>query len=399
LSFNRAEREFIADVRAILEKEFGLQSSTSDSRIDQVTHIRVASSILGWLLADVLECGRGSLTMRIPDALLSASPVHQRELLKGLVRGDGDVYVHTGAQNYSKNGRSYVSQNASAEIGYFSSSPQLFQQVIYLLQNLGFTPTFKRTKPHLQLKGFTQINQMRDWLGTKGAKLEDYFSAHQRVNASRTFKQLCNLMTVPVKSVEIHEAEQPIEVYSLEVEDNHTFTTSYGLYVHNCIPLDPHYLSWKARMHGFEARFISLAEEVNSRMPDHVVNLVTRGLNHHRKPVNGSKILVMGVAYKREIDDMRESPALGIIEKLQALGAELQFHDPYVAEIHLEGSGHQLRGIELSGEAVSDADCVVIVTDHRKVDYAWLAERAKLIVDTRNTTRGLKDFEDKIIRL
>ncbi|MGH9833584.1 MAG: nucleotide sugar dehydrogenase [Blastocatellia bacterium] len=167
----------------------------------------------------------------------------------------------------------------------------------------------------------------------------------------------------------------------------------------HCIPLDPHYLSWKARMHGFEARFISLAEEVNSRMPDHVVELVTRGLNNHRKPVNGSKVLIMGVAYKRDIDDMRESPALGIIEKLQSFGADVQFHDPYVEEIHLEGNGNQMRGIELSDEAVRDADCVVIVTDHRKIDYAWLAERAKLIVDTRNTTRGLKDFADKIIRL
>lgn len=167
----------------------------------------------------------------------------------------------------------------------------------------------------------------------------------------------------------------------------------------HCIPLDPHYLSWKARMHGFEARFISLAEEVNSRMPDHVVDLVTRGLNRHRKPVNGSKILIMGVAYKRDIDDMRESPALGIIEKLQSLGADVRFHDPHVEEIHLEGNGHQMRGIELNSEVVSEADCVVIVTDHRKIDYAWLTERAKLVVDTRNATRGLRDFEDKIIRL
>jgi UDP-N-acetyl-D-glucosamine dehydrogenase len=167
----------------------------------------------------------------------------------------------------------------------------------------------------------------------------------------------------------------------------------------HCIPLDPHYLSWKARMHGFEARFISLAEEVNSRMPDHVVDLVTRGLNNHRKPVNGSKVLIMGVAYKRDIDDMRESPALGIIEKLQALGADVRFHDPYVEEIHLEGNGRQMRGIGLSNEAVSDADCVVIVTNHGKFDYTWLAERAKLVVDTRNATRGLRDFEEKIIRL
>src|SRR5262249_38380190 len=150
-----------------------------------------------------------------------------------------------------------------------------------------------------------------------------------------------------------------------------------------------------------EARFISLAEEVNSRMPEHVVELVTKGLNNHRKPVNGSKVLILGVAYKRDIDDMRESPALAIIEQLQELGAEVSFHDPYVPEVHLEANGRHLRGSGLSSEIIAEADCVVIVTDHRKIDYGWVAEQAKLVVDTRNTTRELRDerFNGKIIRL
>jgi UDP-N-acetyl-D-glucosamine dehydrogenase len=166
----------------------------------------------------------------------------------------------------------------------------------------------------------------------------------------------------------------------------------------HCIPLDPHYLSWKARMHGFEARFISLAEEVNSKMPEYVVELVTNGLNDHRKAVNGSKVLVLGVAYKRDIDDMRESPALAVIEHLQKRGAEVSFHDPYVAEVHLEGNGAQLTGIPLTLEAVTEADCVVIVTDHRNVDYRWVVENAKLVVDTRNATRPLGELA-KVIRL
>lgn len=169
----------------------------------------------------------------------------------------------------------------------------------------------------------------------------------------------------------------------------------------HCIPLDPHYLSWKARMHGFEARFISLAEEVNSRMPNHVVDLVTGGLNRHRLAVNGSKILVLGVAYKRDIDDMRESPALGIIESLQDLGAEVVFHDPYVESIHLEGSNRHLNGVPLTDELVAGVDCVVIITDHSGVDYAHVVENAKLVVDTRNTTRKLKNgaLDAKVIRL
>ncbi len=170
----------------------------------------------------------------------------------------------------------------------------------------------------------------------------------------------------------------------------------------HCIPLDPHYLSWKARMHGFEARFISLAEEVNSRMPEHVVELITAGLNKQRKPVNGSRILILGVAYKRDIDDVRESPALAIIDKLKKMGGEVSYHDPYIPELRLDGEGEQyLQGVELSEEAIARADCVVIVTDHRKIDYRWVAERAALLIDTRNATRDLRDekFSEKIIRL
>ncbi len=157
----------------------------------------------------------------------------------------------------------------------------------------------------------------------------------------------------------------------------------------HCIPLDPHYLSWKARMHGFEARFISLAEEVNSKMPDYVIKLVTRGLNDQRKAVNGSKVVILGVAYKKDIDDMRESPALGIIEKLQALGAEVSFCDPHVNEVHFEDSGKRMHGVPLTEELIKAADCAIIVTDHRAVDYKWVVERAVLVVDTRNATRPL----------
>jgi len=157
----------------------------------------------------------------------------------------------------------------------------------------------------------------------------------------------------------------------------------------HCIPLDPHYLSWKARQHGFESRFIGLAEEVNSRMPEHVVRLVAGGLNAERKAVNGSRVLVVGVAYKRDIADVRESPALSIIDRLRAEGAEVAYHDPYIAELrfeeaHTEGGGEPLSSVALTDEELRAADCCVIVTDHSGVDYGRLCELSKLVVDTRN---------------
>jgi UDP-N-acetyl-D-glucosamine dehydrogenase len=168
----------------------------------------------------------------------------------------------------------------------------------------------------------------------------------------------------------------------------------------HCIPLDPHYLSWKARLHGFEARFIGLAEEVNSHMPQHVVQLVQEGLNRNRKAVNGSRILVLGVAYKRDIDDARESPALGIIDQLMHKGAEVSYHDGFIPVLNLDGQGTR-QSVDLTDEALTGCDCAVIVTDHSNVDYSRVVRFAPLIVDTRNVTRRLAmpEFDQKVIRL
>ena len=168
----------------------------------------------------------------------------------------------------------------------------------------------------------------------------------------------------------------------------------------HCIPLDPHYLSWKARLHGFEARFIGLAEEVNSHMPAHVVQLVQDGLNSHRKAVKGARILILGVAYKRDINDVRESPALGIVDQLMHKGAEVSYHDPFIPEMKVDGRG-SLASVPLSDAALSSCDCAVIVTDHSDLDYSRVVRLAPLVVDTRNATRklGTPEHQEKIIRL
>jgi UDP-N-acetyl-D-glucosamine dehydrogenase len=174
----------------------------------------------------------------------------------------------------------------------------------------------------------------------------------------------------------------------------------------HCIPLDPHYLSWKARQHGFDSRFIGLAEEVNSRMPDHVVQLVSDGLNDARKSVKGSRVLLLGVAYKKDINDVRESPALSIIDRLRAKGAEVRYHDPFIAGVsfedaHTEAPGEPLQSVALTDGELGSADCVVIVTDHSGVDYARVCRLSALVVDTRNALGGelRKGSKARIIRL
>jgi UDP-N-acetyl-D-glucosamine dehydrogenase len=163
----------------------------------------------------------------------------------------------------------------------------------------------------------------------------------------------------------------------------------------HCIPIDPFYLSWKAKQAGVESRFIELAGAVNGSMPRHVVNLVAGALNGTGKPVNGSKILVMGVAYKSNIDDTRESPALDIMNMLARLGGEVHWYDPFVPR--LDGKVEARKFETYTREALAAFDAAVVVTGHRGVDYDLLVEACPAIVDTRNALKGLAS--EKIIRL
>jgi UDP-N-acetyl-D-glucosamine dehydrogenase len=173
----------------------------------------------------------------------------------------------------------------------------------------------------------------------------------------------------------------------------HPFYPGPGLGGH-CIPIDPFYLSWKAKEFDFRTRFIELAGEINNNMPYHVLSSVGSALNRHKKAINGARVLVLGVAYKKDIDDLRESPALTIIELLQRDGAEVSYHDPYFPFI---GKGRkydlQMKCADLKG--IGKYDCVVIVTDHSDYDYAQIVQEAKLVVDTRNATQRIES--DKVV--
>jgi UDP-N-acetyl-D-glucosamine dehydrogenase len=164
----------------------------------------------------------------------------------------------------------------------------------------------------------------------------------------------------------------------------------------HCIPIDPLYLSWKLKTLKYHARFITLADEINSAMPEFVAVMVADALNARKKAVHGSRILICGVAYKRDIADVRESPALDIIELLQRRGAEVAYSDLYAPSIRIG----ELRVKHTPIEEAGKFDCVVITTDHRNVDYAALVARAQLVVDTRNATRALRaQYPDKIVSL
>ncbi len=164
----------------------------------------------------------------------------------------------------------------------------------------------------------------------------------------------------------------------------------------HCIPIDPFYLSWKTKQAGIEARFIELAGHINGSMPHFIVDKIQNALNDHRKPLKGSSVHVLGVAYKRDIDDVRESPALDIIHLLDKRGAKISYTDPYVPKLRADGVVPEMCSVDPETAAAS-ADCVVIVTDHKSFDYGKIVEKARLIVDTRNALKGREST--KIVRL
>jgi UDP-N-acetyl-D-glucosamine dehydrogenase len=231
----------------------------------------------------------------------------------------------------------------------------------------------------------------------EAAKLWENTFRAINIGMANEMAKLCNTLNIDTWEVVRAAATKPFGFMP--------FFPGPGIGGH-CIPLDPHYLSWKARQHGFDSKFISLAEQVNSTMPNYVVELVTAALNEVKKAVNGSKIVILGVAYKKDIDDMRESPALSIIDLLRADGADVCYHDPFVNEVTFDhaytiGAGDSLTNQELTDDLISSSDCVIICTDHSTVDYGRVCELAPLVVDTRNalSSETRNGSTAKIVRL
>src|SRR5438132_810734 len=165
----------------------------------------------------------------------------------------------------------------------------------------------------------------------------------------------------------------------------------------HCIPIDPHYLAWKLKALNFQARFIGLASEINGMMPSVVTNMVGEGLNRFSKSIRGSKVLILGVAYKKNVSDCRESPALDVMRMLSDKGAILSYNDPLVLSLRMNGSA--LNSVDLTPAVIESQDCTIILTDHGVYDFRKIVGLSKLVVDTRNVTKDLQQFKDKIIKL
>lgn len=261
----------------------------------------------------------------------------------------------------------------------------------------GVTPDSTEAAAHLYSNVVNDVYSVTSARVAEAAKLLENTFRAVNIGMANEMARLCYALNIDTWEVIRAAATKPFGFMA--------FYPGPGIGGH-CIPLDPHYLSWKARQHGFDSRFISLAEEVNSRMPEHVVQLVSDGLNEDRKPMNGSNVLLLGVAYKKDVNDVRESPALSIIDRLRAKGANVKYHDPFVAEVrfddaHTDAIGEPLNSVSLTDEELQAADCVIIVTDHSEIDYKRVCSLSSLIVDTRNALNGdlRRQSRARIIRL
>ncbi len=203
-------------------------------------------------------------------------------------------------------------------------------------------------------------------------------------------KMLCDRMNVDVWEVIGAASTKPFGYMP--------FFPGPGLGGH-CIPIDPFYLTWKAREYEFQTRFIELAGEVNVQMPLYVVQRTMEGLNRHKKSINGSRLLVLGAAYKKDVDDVRESPSMRVMTLLKERGAEVDYHDPCVPQVRAEhGFAWNMQSVPLTAEGIRSYDAVLILTDHSGVDYGWVVENAQLVVDTRNATKDVPRGRERILK-
>jgi UDP-N-acetyl-D-glucosamine dehydrogenase len=252
----------------------------------------------------------------------------------------------------------------------------------------GVTPACARLAAALYRTIVPRVHEVSSPKIAELAKLYENVFRNVNIALANEFALMCQRLGVNVKEVIDAAATKPFGFMP--------FYPGPGIGGH-CIPVDPLYLAWKTRLNGYEARFIALADEINRAMPGHVVELVTAGLNGRRRAMNGARILALGVAYKRGVGDIRESPALEVLASLRRKGAEVAYVDPFVPAITLDEI--VLKAVELTDAELAAADCVVILTDHPELDYRRVVETATLVVDTRSATEGIPAPAGRILRI
>jgi UDPglucose 6-dehydrogenase len=374
ITFGAHEKDLIEDCKAILDK-WGLRYS-EDIR-DGSHSLRVSSRIFSLLLHH-LDCGKNSYDKKLPKAIFGSSKENVAALLQGLFRGDG----------WLENRR----DKGGVTAGYATVSPVLFQGVLLLLQRFGIVPVCrqilsKKSKvPALALgvSRYEDLTILSHEVGGNSRLTRSLLEHPKMIKRSPVFRDYGSFATAFVKSLE--EQEFNGDVYNMEVNRSHTFVSSFGIVTHNCLPSNSYYLIVEGMKTGNIPQLIRMAREINDRMPDHVVELVSEALNDVGKTVRGSKVAVLGVSYKPGVKDIQLTPVERVVARLTNMGASISLYDPMF-------KGEKVFGLPVCRsleEASKAADCILIGTAHKEFEtldlgrLARLASKKAAFVDARN---------------
>ena len=375
-TFSENEREYTNDLKAIINKKGFAYSEYFDKK-NHSHHIKISSEILGIVMRDVLKCGTNCYNMAVPPKLFSMPKKFRIEIIKGILRGDASVNYSNKKRNYKKLNRDYLHNNNTASVNYFTSSGKLKQQVMIMLQDNRLVPGNELREGLIRLHGARNINILQDiFLGGKQEKLKQYLANVKKIITYPDVEFHDTFAALKIKGIEKLHGDF---VYSLEVEETGTVVTTNGLVMHNCISVDPYYLIEKAKQFGFYHKFLLLAREINDSMPSYTVELLENELKKINKKIEKAKVGVLGLAYKANVDDIRESPSFDIINILKTKGADVFIFDPHVK------NGSNVKDLD---ELLQRSQYLVLATDHnefRNIDLNKLKKhKISIVIDGRN---------------
>jgi hypothetical protein len=374
--FHKKEHEYLRDVRNILRSN-SIPFSEFHSKQWQSSYIKISSEVFGNIRENTLGCGKNCYEMSIPSQLFALPSAYRKEIVKGMLRGDGGVSLIEGKRMYKKHGQSYLHENNSAMVNYFTSSPKLLQQCISLLLDQGVFPKIQKRTGLIHVSGNTDLAKLGDYFdGEKKALLERFARNKKKISEKDLSLRHKTFFTAPVVSIETLPTDT---VYSVEIEDTNTVVTSFGVVAHNCIAVDPYYLIERARKSGFEHRFLKMARQVNNGMPEYTVSLLENELAKIGEKISGFPVGLLGLAYKKDIEDVRESPALKILETLKKKKADVQTFDPFIPK---SSTAKTLKSL------LSHSKAIILATAHTTFMQIKPAEfkkaGVKIIIDGRN---------------
>ncbi len=391
-TFSSDEKEYIKDVCECITA-LGCKYSIYNSKTDKASTIKLSSNIFSHIILNVLKCGKDSYDAKIPDQLMYSDV--KLDVLKGIIRGDGGVTLYDGSKEYVKNNKIYDNKFCSCEMNFFSISKKCFHQTILLLNDFGITSSYDLKRNFLCVHGHENLQKTSSlFLGDKEAKIKHYFKNKNKFVISKKYDKLKDLLIVDLKEI---SKETTDEVYSLEVDGTETIITDFGLITHNCIGVDPYYLTYKAEELGYKPRVILAGREINDNMSKYIAEYLIKEMIKKSVMINHARVLILGLTFKENVKDARNSKTKDLIKELREYGVDVVAYEPHLNQEEIDHEGFNIKNTTLS--EVGKVDAIVLTVPHKEFlsltpeKYASMMNSNKIFMDVKGFTQR-KKFED-----